>query len=191
MTEPALRIRGLSKSFDKPVITGLDLEIGAGQLYALLGPNGAGKTTTLRMVAGLTRQDAGTIHIYGISARQHPNEAKAITAWLPDEPMLYDKLTPSEYLAFVAGMIAQVQMLAPSKPSMTIFTTRSAWRKSATGDIVAASVLKNTSFTLPDPSGQRGAGMPRSILLAAASACQIHRPAPQSPPPRSVSEHRA
>jgi ABC-2 type transport system ATP-binding protein len=104
MTEPALRIRGLSKSFDKPVITGLDLEIGAGQLYALLGPNGAGKTTTLRMVTGLTRPDAGTIHIYGISARQHPNDAKAITAWLPDEPMLYDKLTPSEYLAFVAGL---------------------------------------------------------------------------------------
>jgi ABC-2 type transport system ATP-binding protein len=104
MTDPALRIRGLSKSFGKPVITGLDLEIGAGQLYALLGPNGAGKTTTLRMVTGLTRPDAGTIHIYGIDARQDPNAAKAITAWLPDEPMLYDKLTPGEYLAFVAGL---------------------------------------------------------------------------------------
>ncbi|MEG3152680.1 ABC transporter ATP-binding protein [Sphingomonas sp. ZT3P38] len=104
MTEPALRIRGLAKSFDKPVIAGLDLEIAAGQLYALLGPNGAGKTTTLRMVTGLTRPDAGTIHIFGISARQHPLEARAITAWLPDEPMLYDKLTPSEYLAFVAGL---------------------------------------------------------------------------------------
>ncbi|MDB5706462.1 MAG: transporter ATP-binding protein [Sphingomonas bacterium] len=104
MTKPALRIRGLSKSFDKPVITGLDLEIAAGQLYALLGPNGAGKTTTLRMVTGLTKPDAGTVHILGIDARAHPLEAKAITAWLPDEPMLYDKLTPSEYLAFVAGL---------------------------------------------------------------------------------------
>jgi ABC-2 type transport system ATP-binding protein len=104
MTEPALRIRGLSKSFDKPVITGLDLEIAAGQLYALLGPNGAGKTTTLRMVTGLTRPDAGSIRILGIDAQAHPLEAKAITAWLPDEPMLYDKLTPSEYLAFVAGL---------------------------------------------------------------------------------------
>jgi ABC-2 type transport system ATP-binding protein len=104
MTKPALRIRGLSKSFDKPVITGLDLEIAAGQLYALLGPNGAGKTTTLRMVTGLTRPDAGSIRILGIDAQAHPLEAKAITAWLPDEPMLYDKLTPSEYLAFVAGL---------------------------------------------------------------------------------------
>jgi ABC-2 type transport system ATP-binding protein len=104
MIAPALRIRGLAKSFDKPVIAGLDLEIAAGQLYALLGPNGAGKTTTLRMVTGLTRPDSGSIEIFGIDARRHPLEAKAITAWLPDEPMLYDKLSPSEYLAFVAGL---------------------------------------------------------------------------------------
>lgn len=104
MTESALRIQGLAKAFDKPVIAGLDLEIGAGQLYALLGPNGAGKTTTLRMVAGLTRPDAGTIHIFGVSTRQDPLAAKAITAWLPDEPMIYDKLSPLEYLAFVAGL---------------------------------------------------------------------------------------
>ena len=100
----ALRIRGLSKAFDKPVITGLDLEIAAGQLYALLGPNGAGKTTTLRMVTGLTRPDAGGIEIFGIDALADPIAAKAITAWLPDEPMLYDKLSPLEYLAFVAGL---------------------------------------------------------------------------------------
>ncbi|THD35573.1 MAG: ABC transporter ATP-binding protein [Sphingomonas sp.] len=100
----ALRICGLSKAFDKPVITGLDLEIAAGQLYALLGPNGAGKTTTLRMAVGLTRPDAGSIEIYGIDARADPLAAKAITAWLPDEPMLYDKLSPLEYLAFVAGL---------------------------------------------------------------------------------------
>src|SRR6185503_858038 len=104
MTETALKISGLSKRFDKPVITGLDLEVAAGELYALLGPNGAGKTTTLRMVTGLTRPDAGTIRIFGIDALADPIATKAVTAWLPDEPMLYDKLTPSEYLAFVAGL---------------------------------------------------------------------------------------
>ena len=103
MTE-ALRIRGLAKAFDNPVITGLDLDIAGGQLYALLGPNGAGKTTTLRMVTGLTRPDAGSIHIFGVDALADPIGAKAITAWLPDEPMLYDKLSPLEYLAFVAGL---------------------------------------------------------------------------------------
>jgi ABC-2 type transport system ATP-binding protein len=104
MTGTALKIRGLAKAFDKPVITGLDLDVQAGQLYALLGPNGAGKTTTLRMVTGLTKPDAGSIEIYGIDTQRDPIAAKAITAWLPDEPMLYDKLTPSEYLAFVAGL---------------------------------------------------------------------------------------
>jgi ABC-2 type transport system ATP-binding protein len=104
MTEPALRIQGLAKSFDKKVIDDLDLEIAAGELYALLGPNGAGKTTTLRMATGLTRPDAGTIRIFGIDALADPLAAKAVTAWLPDEPMLYDKLSPAEYLAFVAGL---------------------------------------------------------------------------------------
>jgi ABC-2 type transport system ATP-binding protein len=100
----ALRIRRLAKAFDKPVITDLDLDIAGGQLYALLGPNGAGKTTTLRMVTGLTRPDAGSIEIFGVNALADPIAAKAITAWLPDEPMLYDKLSPLEYLAFVAGL---------------------------------------------------------------------------------------
>jgi ABC-2 type transport system ATP-binding protein len=100
----ALRIRRLAKAFDKPVITDLDLDIAGGQLYALLGPNGAGKTTTLRMVTGLTRPDAGSIQIFGVNALADPIAAKAITAWLPDEPMLYDKLSPLEYLAFVAGL---------------------------------------------------------------------------------------
>jgi len=101
---PALSLRGISKAFDKPVIVDLDLEVAAGQLYALLGPNGAGKTTTLRMAVGLTDPDKGSIHIYGIDARREPRKAKAVTAWLPDDPMLYDKLTPAEYLGFVAGL---------------------------------------------------------------------------------------
>jgi len=56
------------------------------------------------MVTGLTRPDAGAIHIFGIDALAEPQAAKALTAWLPDEPMLYEKLSPAEYLAFVAGL---------------------------------------------------------------------------------------
>ena len=101
---PALEIKGLNKSFGKPVIVDLDLDVKAGELYALLGPNGAGKTTTLRMAVGLTRPDSGSIRIFGVDALADPTAAKTITAWLPDEPMLYDKLTPLEYLSFVAGL---------------------------------------------------------------------------------------
>ncbi len=101
----ALKLTGLAKSFGASIaVDCLDLDIRAGEFYALLGPNGAGKTTTLRMVAGLLSADAGGIEIFGINARRAPIEAKRITAWLPDEPMLYDKLNPLEYLEFVAGL---------------------------------------------------------------------------------------
>jgi ABC-2 type transport system ATP-binding protein len=99
-----LAIRGLVKRFDRPAVAGLDLTVRASEFYALLGPNGAGKTTTLRMVVGLLRPDAGTISIAGIDALADAVAAKQITAWISDEPMIYDKLTPLEYLAFVAGL---------------------------------------------------------------------------------------
>ena len=82
----------------------LSLNIKAGEFYALLGPNGAGKTTTLKMVAGLLQPDAGQINIFGHDAKTDPLGAKRVTAWVPDEPMIYDRLTPLEYLEFVAGL---------------------------------------------------------------------------------------
>src|SRR5579863_5904009 len=101
---PALRLTRLKKRFTAPAVDGLDLCVRAGEFYALLGPNGAGKTTTLRIVAGLLQPDQGEIEVFGVDARRQSLEAKRIIAWLPDEPMLYDKLDPLEYLEFVAGL---------------------------------------------------------------------------------------
>ena len=101
---PALRVRGLRKAFTTVAVDNLDLTVRGGELYALLGPNGAGKTTTLRMIAGLLPPDCGSIAIFGIDALADPVAAKRVTAWLPDEPMIYDKLSPLEYLEFVAGL---------------------------------------------------------------------------------------
>jgi ABC-2 type transport system ATP-binding protein len=100
----ALEIRSLCKCFDRPAVDHLDLTVRAGELYALLGPNGAGKTTTLRMVSGLLRPDAGAISVFGIDALADPVAAKRVMAWVSDEPMIYDKLTPFEYLEFVARL---------------------------------------------------------------------------------------
>src|SRR6202162_699529 len=100
----ALAVRGLAKRFERPAVDALDLTVYGGEFYVLVGPNGAGKTTTLRMVAGLLRPDAGSITIDGIDALADSVAAKQITAWLSDEPMIYDKLTPFEYLEFVAGL---------------------------------------------------------------------------------------
>ena len=104
MTVPALAITHLAKSFDRKVVDDLDLTVRAGEFYALLGPNGAGKTTILRMVAGLLQPDQGGISIFGIDARRDPRSAKRIVAWVSDEPMVYDRLTPLESLEFVAGL---------------------------------------------------------------------------------------
>jgi ABC-2 type transport system ATP-binding protein len=100
----ALRIQGLRKSFGRPAVDGIDLTIQPGEFYGLLGPNGAGKTTTLRMVCGLLKPDAGRIEVFGVDALAQPRAAKQLIAWLPDDPLLYDKLTVMEYLGFVAGL---------------------------------------------------------------------------------------
>jgi ABC-2 type transport system ATP-binding protein len=112
---PALEISGLAKRFERQAVDGLALRVPAGEFYTLLGPNGAGKTTTLRMVTGLLKPDAGSISIYGIDALADPIHAKRITAWVSDEPMIYDKLTPREYLDFVAGLWAVEATLAAAR----------------------------------------------------------------------------
>ncbi|MGE0120741.1 MAG: ABC transporter ATP-binding protein [Dongiaceae bacterium] len=110
-----LEIRDLVKRFERPAVDGLDLRVRGGEFYTLLGPNGAGKTTTLRMVTGLLRPDSGSIAVFGIDALADPVAAKQIMAWLSDEPMIYDKLTPLEYLEFVAGLWSVDPALAETR----------------------------------------------------------------------------
>jgi len=100
----ALEVSDLAKRYERPAVDGLDLSVARGEFYTLLGPNGAGKTTTLRMVTGLLKPDRGSITVLGIDALADPIGAKSVTAWVSDEPMIYEKLTPLEYLDFVAGL---------------------------------------------------------------------------------------
>src|SRR2546430_15314090 len=112
---PALELRALTKHFNRPAVEALDLTVAAGEFYTLLGPNGAGKTATLRMGTGLLRPDAGAISVYGIDALAEPVAAKQVMAWVSDEPMIYDKLNPLEYLEFVAGLWGIDAALAQSR----------------------------------------------------------------------------
>ena len=108
----AVELRNLKKSFDRPAVDGLNLAVRTGEFYSLLGPNGAGKTTTLRMIAGLLRPDTGSISVLGIDALADAIAAKRMMAWVSDEPMIYDKLTPFEYLEFIAGLWAMDAAIA-------------------------------------------------------------------------------
>ncbi|MEO0707383.1 MAG: ABC transporter ATP-binding protein [Cyanobacteria bacterium J06649_5] len=101
----ALELQALSKQFGTHLaVDRLSLSIPAGMLYAFLGANGAGKTTTLRMVSGLLVPDGGDALIFGSSIRTSPQAAKQRLAYVPDDPLLYSKLRPMEYLEFVAGL---------------------------------------------------------------------------------------
>jgi ABC-2 type transport system ATP-binding protein len=113
---PGLAVRGLCKAFDdKTAVADLSLDLAPGAFHALLGANGAGKTTTMRMIAGLLAPDAGDIGVFGHDLAQAPLEAKRLIAWMPDEPLVYDKLTPLEYVEFVAGLWRVDGALAASR----------------------------------------------------------------------------
>ncbi|MFK8185576.1 MAG: ABC transporter ATP-binding protein [Phormidesmis sp.] len=101
----ALELHKLSKQFgEHQAVDELSLSVAPGVLYAFLGANGAGKTTTLRMISGLLAPDGGDALVFGHSITNKMRGAKQRLAYVPDEPLLYGKLRPMEYLEFVAGL---------------------------------------------------------------------------------------
>ncbi len=100
-----ITIKNLNKQFGAvKAVNDLSLNIPAGELFCFLGPNGAGKTTTIKMLTGLLRPDSGTIKIGEFDIQTQPVEAKRIMGYIPDMPFLYEKLTPVEFLKFIAGL---------------------------------------------------------------------------------------
>jgi ABC-2 type transport system ATP-binding protein len=73
-------------------------------VLGLVGPNGAGKTTTLRALAGILQPTSGSIRIAGIDLHTDPVAAKSRLAFIPDEPQLFDYLTVTEHLQFIARL---------------------------------------------------------------------------------------
>ncbi len=103
-----IKLAGLTKRYgDFTAVAGIDLTVQRGELFGLLGPNGAGKTTTLRMIAGILQPTAGTIFIGGVSLARDPVAAKSKLGFIPDRPFIYEKLTGTEFLRFVAGLYGQ------------------------------------------------------------------------------------
>lgn len=100
-----LKIDNLTKIYgDKKAVDNLSLHIMPGEIYGFIGHNGAGKTTTLKSVAGILRFDEGEIHIDGKSVKAQPLECKRITAYIPDNPDLYDYMTGIKYLNFISDI---------------------------------------------------------------------------------------
>src|SRR5436853_6122774 len=95
----------LTKRFgDLTAVSELSIEVEQGEFFAFLGPNAAGKTTTIKMLAGLLKPTAGQVTIGGFDMQREPEKAKALLAYVPDFPFLYDKLTASEFMQFVGDI---------------------------------------------------------------------------------------
>jgi ABC-2 type transport system ATP-binding protein len=100
-----IRLEGVTKRYGRfTAVHPLDLHVKQGELFGFLGANGAGKTTTIRMSTGILRPTTGTIHVAGKDMLNDPIAAKRHIGYIPDRPMLYEKLTGSEFLRFVSGL---------------------------------------------------------------------------------------
>ncbi|MBN1295745.1 ABC transporter ATP-binding protein [bacterium] len=100
-----LSIENLMKRYGKrTVVDQLSLTVNRGELFAFLGPNGAGKTTTIKMMCGLLRPGGGHVVINGFDIVKNSRAAKASFGYIPDQPFLYDRLTPREFLRFIGGL---------------------------------------------------------------------------------------
>ena len=100
-----LEIKGLVKSYgSKEVLHGIDLEVRDGEIFGFIGPNGAGKSTTLKCLSGILPFEKGDIKIGGYDILTNPMEAKRITAYLPDNPDIYENLTGIQFLNFVGDV---------------------------------------------------------------------------------------
>lgn len=104
-TYSAVSAAGLAKRFGaRPVLRGLDLDLGWGSVLTLFGPNGAGKTTLLRTLAGLTRPSGGALHIAGVDAGRRRADVRHLVGVVMHQTFLYDDLTVAENLRFYARM---------------------------------------------------------------------------------------
>ena len=100
-----LRIENLTKSYgDKRAVDDLTLTISPGEICAFIGHNGAGKTTTIKSVCGIIQFDSGEIYIDGISVKEDPIACKKLTAYIPDNPDLYEFLSGIKFLNFIADV---------------------------------------------------------------------------------------
>ena len=101
-----LEIRNFSKSYGEgnKAVDNVTLCVECGDIYGFIGHNGAGKSTTIRAAVGVLDFTEGEIRIDGHSVKDEPIACKRVTAYIPDNPDLYENLTGIQYLNFVADV---------------------------------------------------------------------------------------
>ena len=112
-SSPAIAVRDLRKVYgNKAAVDGLSLTVPRGCFFGFLGPNGAGKSTTIRMLTGLIPPNSGSIELLGMPMPTAGLEIKKRIGLVPDESLLFDRLTGSEFLEFVGRMYGLARPVA-------------------------------------------------------------------------------
>ena len=100
-----IQVRGLTRYYGKLcAVRDVSFEVHRGEVFGLLGSNGAGKSTTIKMLCGLLKPTRGSVIIAGVDLARHPLRAKAMLGYLPENPVLYDRLTGMEMLELVGAL---------------------------------------------------------------------------------------
>jgi len=100
-----IKVNGLTKYYgSKPAAKDISFEVKKGEVFGLLGTNGAGKSTTIKMLCGLLKPTRGSIRIGDIDLQRMPLKAKSMIGYLPENPLIYDKLTGAETLELIGKL---------------------------------------------------------------------------------------
>ena len=102
---PILVVKDVTRVFgEKRALDSVSLEVSAGRIFGFVGPNGAGKTTLIRSIVGVAKPDSGDIRIAGQSVITDALACKRLTAYVPDNPDIYEFLTGMQYLDYMADI---------------------------------------------------------------------------------------
>ena len=101
----AIKITNLQKSYGSSlVLKGIDLEVDKGEIIGYIGPNGAGKSTTIKILIGMIPDFTGEVQVLGKNVKDNPLEIKRLIGYVPENAMLYETLSPIEYLRFLGSL---------------------------------------------------------------------------------------
>ena len=104
-TLPAISVSHLTKAYGPTIaLSDVSLTVETGEVRGLLGPNGSGKSSLMKIMMGLTKPSHGTIQVLGRDVRINPMEVKKTVGYVPESPRLYEFLTATEYLDFIADV---------------------------------------------------------------------------------------
>ena len=148
--DKVLVVEDLKKSYGRTeALTGIDFEVGPGEIFALIGPNGAGKTTALRIVATLLSPSGGKVTFLGFDLKKQPEKFRERISYLPEEAGAYKNLKGTDYLKFMANFYANSD-------------------KEAEEFIARARDIAGLGPRLSEKAGTYSKGMTRKLLLARA-----------------------